>query len=318
MWPGQQPPGGEQNPQQQQPSHGNPYQQPGYQQPNPYAQQPPTVPTHPVGGTAPGSPGGGRRTKVIAVTAAAVVVVAAAVTGAALLGGGSDDRVDPGPTASPSSASPTASDNPRTGADQKPTVAGWQVVANPQAGIAFDVPAGWAPQSPSWVSYVSENDDPDDKPLVAMKAPAVLKEKWCGSDEDKDGQLDYTPLASAGSRANNGARSTAEIARTDSANWVYGLYTQPDHKKVTTGAVTSFTSGSGLTGSVATSRSSGVTKRHKCDSDGKATTFAFKNSAGDFASWSFVGVRGVGDEVPDATVRKILSTVRLYTPPEDS
>lgn len=33
MWPGQQPPGGEQNPQDQ-----NPYQQPGYQQPNPYQQ----------------------------------------------------------------------------------------------------------------------------------------------------------------------------------------------------------------------------------------------------------------------------------------
>jgi len=319
MWPGQQPPGGGQDPQQQ-PTHGNPYQQPGYQQPNPYAGQQPTAWAGPADGTGSGHPRGGRRTKVIAITAAAAVVVTATVTGAVLLSGGSDDRADPGPasSSSSSSSSPTASADPRGGEEQKPTVAGWKVVVNPGAGIAFDVPANWVLQSPSWVSYVSEDDDPADKPLVAMKAPALLKEKWCGSDDDKDGQLDYTSLADAGTRKNNGARSTEEIARSDSTAWVYGSYTQPDHTKVTTGPVTAFTAASGLTGSVATSRSSGVTKRHKCDSDGKATTFAFKNGDGDFASWSFVGAKGVGEEVPDATVRKILDTVRLYTPPKDS
>lgn len=308
MWPGQQSPGDGQQP--QQPAQGNPYQQPGYQQPNPYAAQPPTV-----AAPAPRPPGGGR-TKVIAITTAAVVVVAAAVTGAVVLGGGSDDGADPGPTAT--SASPTSSTDPRSGDAPKPTVAGWQVVVNPDAGIAFDVPANWALQSPGWVSYVAEDDDPEDKPLVAMKAPALLKEKWCTSDDDKDGQVDNTPLASVGTRKNNGARSTEEAARSDAAAWVYGAYAQPDHKKVTTGPVTAFTTASGLVGSVATSRSAGVTKAHKCDSDGKATTFAFRNGEGDFASWSFVGARGVGEEVPDATVRKILGTVRLYTPPEES
>lgn len=308
MWPGQQSPGDGQQP--QQPAHNNPYQQPGYQQPNPYAAQPPTARP-----PAPEPPGGGRA-KVIAITTAAAVVVAAAVTGAVVLGGGSDDGADPGPTTS--SASPTPSANPRTGGAQKPTVAGWKVVVNPDAGIAFDVPANWALQSPGWVSYVAEDNDPEDKPLVAMKAPALLKQKWCTSDDDKDGHTDFTPLASAGTRKNNGAKSAEEAARADATAWVYGAYAQPDHKKVTTGAATSFTTSSGLVGSVATSRSSGVTKRHKCDSDGKATTFAFKNRDGDFASWSFVGVKGVGEEVPDATVRKILGTVRLYTPPEDS
>ncbi|MFI6659867.1 hypothetical protein ACIBL8_30535 [Streptomyces sp. NPDC050523] len=337
MWPGQQQPGGGQEPQQQ-PAQGNPYRQPGYQQPNPYAGQPtshgepqtpygePQTPyggrptpyggQPPTGGGPSGPPGGGRRTKVIAVTAAAAVVAAAAVTGAVLLGGGSDDKVGPDPA--PSSASPTATADPRAAGKQKPTVAGWQVVVNADAGIAFDVPANWVLQSPGWVSYVAENDDPDDKPLVAMKAPALLKEKWCASDDDKDGKVDYTPLASVGTRKNNGARSTAQAARSDSAAWVYGTYTQPDHKKVATGPAAPFTTASGLTGSVATSRSSGVTKRHKCDSDGKATTFAFKNADGDFASWSFVGAKGVGEEVPDSTVRKILGTVRLYTPPGES
>lgn len=298
--------GGGQNPQQ---AGGNPYQQPGYQQPNPYAQQPPPAWDAP---TAPGGPPGGRRrTKAFAIGTAAVVVVAAAVTGAVLLGGATDDKADPDPTPPPSS--PTASENPRAADDQQPTVTGWKVVVNPDLGVAFDVPADWAPQSTSWVSYVSEDDDPEEKPLVAMKAPAVLEEKWCGADEDKDGETDYTPPAGVGTRGNNGSRSTEEIARADSATWVYGAYTQPDRKKVTTGPVTSFTTASGLTGSIATSRSSGVTARNKCDSDGKATTFAFRTSDGDFASWSFFGAEGVGQEVPDATVEKIMRTVRLNT-----
>jgi hypothetical protein len=317
MWPGQQPPGGGQHPQQP-PAGANPYQQPGYQQPNPYAQQQPpawNAPTVPAGSPAPGPPGGGRRTNMIAIAAAAAAVAAAAVTGAVLLGGGTDDEAGPDPArSSPSSspsASPTARDNPRTAEEEKPTVAGWKVVVNPDLGVAFDGPANWARQSTTWVSWVSENDDPEDKPLVAMQAPGVLKEKWCATDADKDGETDYVPLAMAGSRGNNGATSTEEIARADSATWVYGYFTQPDHKKVTTGKVTSFTTASGLTGSVATSQSSGVAKKDKCATDGKATTFAFKDAQGGFASWSFVGVKGVGEEVQDATVRQILKTVRF-------
>jgi len=300
MWSGERSPGDGTDPQQ----HANPYRQPGYQQPNPY-----TVPAPP---PAPdGRDPRGRRTRTFAITAAAAVVVAATVTGAVLLGKGDDDA---GPDPTPTSASPSPSADPRAAGEQKPTVAGWKVVVNPGLGVAFDVPADWAVESPNWVSYVAENDDPEDTPLVAMKAPAVLKKQWCSSDDDKDGRTEDTALASAGSRGNNGAKSTEEIARADSAAWVYGLYTQPDKKKVSTGPVTSFTTASGLTGSVATSQSSGVVRRDKCDSDGKATTFAFTNRAGDFASWSFVGAKGVADEVPQATVEKVLSTVRVFTP----
>lgn len=299
MWPGERPPGGGTDPQQD----ANPYRQPGYQQPNPYTAQPPPAPD-----------GGNRRTRTVALAATAVVVVAALVTGAVLLGGGSDDEAAPDPTRS--SASPSATGNPRTADGQKPTVDGWKVVVNTGLGVAFDVPADWALESRDWVSYVAEDDDPDETPLVAMKGPAVLKARWCTSDDDKDGQSDDTPLASAGSRGNNGARSTEEIARADSAAWVYGMYTQPDKKKVTTTTATSFTTASGLTGSVATSTSSGVEQQDKCDTDGRATTFAFKNAEGDFASWSFFGAAGVEEEVPQATVEEILSTVRVFTPEE--
>ncbi|GGQ20941.1 hypothetical protein ACFFKE_07840 [Streptomyces mutabilis] len=94
------------------------------------------------------------------------------------------------------------------------------------------------------------------------------------------------PLASAGSRGDDSARGTEGIAREDSAAWVYGAFAQPARDKVTTGPVTSFTTTSGIAGSVATSRSSRVEKGSKCDVD---------------------------DEVPDGTVRNILATVR-YVP----
>ncbi|MFI2412756.1 hypothetical protein [Streptomyces sp. NPDC018947] len=312
MWPGEQPPTGGQNPR-----RNNPYQRPGHRhhpshQGGPAPWDAPTVTAGPPAGGGPG----GRRTRVVAIVAAAAVVAVAAVTGAVLLGGGEDDRAAPDPAAPSASASPPPAD-PRD-ADGGPgaTVPGWKAVVNPGLGVAFDVPASWQPQSPDWVTFVTEDDDPDDRPLVAMKAPAVLEERWCTADDDRDGSADHTPLASAGTRGNNGARNTGEIARTDSAQWVYGAFAQPDRQRITTGPVTSFTTASGITGSLATSRSSGVEKRGACDTDGKATTFAFKSADGDLVSWSFVGPTGVGDEVPDATVRDIASTVREFTPSE--
>ncbi|GKQ41722.1 hypothetical protein [Streptomyces sp. A012304] len=312
MWPGEQAPTGGPNP--PYPQHPQNFQHPQPAPPNPY-QQPvapwnaPTVTAAP----APAAGGGGGRTKVVAIVSAAAVVVAAAVTGVVLVGGG-DDGAAPGPAPSSVSASASSSGNPRGGAAQQPTIAGWKVVANPDIGVAFDVPAEWAPRSTDWVSWVAEDDDPTEKPLVAMKAPAVLKEQWCASDDDRDGVDDHTVLAQAGTRGNNGAKNTEEIARADSAAWVYGDYTQPDRDKVTTGPVTPFTTASGLTGSVATSQSSGVEKKGKCDSDGKATTFAFKTPDGDLASWSFFGAKGVRDEVSEATIRKIMGTVRVFEP----
>ncbi len=323
MWPGEQPPADGRNPANQ---PANPYLQPGYQQTpqqHPHAGQPSagqpsgpwTAPTATMG-PSPAGPGGGRRTKVIAIAAAAAVVAASAVTGVVLLRDGDGGTPAPGPTATsaPAPGQPSASADPRGEDTVRPTVAGWKVVVNPDLGVAFDVPAGWEVQSTSWAWWVSEDGDPDEKILVGMKAPAVLKSKWCLSDDDRDGREDSTALAIMGTRANKSARSTEEIARADSANWVYGDYTQPDREKVTTGPVTPFTTTSGLSGSVATSWSAGVEKKHKCDSDGKSTTFAFKTPDGDLASWSFSGAKGVKDEVSDATLREVMATIRLYEP----
>ncbi|MFJ5274383.1 hypothetical protein [Streptomyces sp. NPDC088358] len=346
MWPGEQPPGGEQNPQNQNPQQPNPYQQPGYQQPNPYQQpgyqqpnpygQPqwgagpespgaPTVPGGPGGGN-----GGGNRTKITAIVAASAVVIAAGVTGFLVLGGkDKDDNAggDPSTSSSPKTPAPTSpstggsDDNPRGGDDEKPTVAGWKVVVNPKWGTAFDVPADWNVETPGTFIGFEDKKKGDGSALIGMSAPAFLKEKWCTSDDDKDGRTDDTALAAAGTKGQSGAKNTDDVARNDSAWWVFGGYTdQKDASKklLKIGKPAAYTTASGITGSVATTYSAGVPKKGKCDSDGKATTFAFKNSAGDFVSWTLYSAKGVGEEVPDATVRKILSTVRLHGEPTGS
>ncbi|MGW7272850.1 hypothetical protein ACWGH5_20250 [Streptomyces sp. NPDC054864] len=320
MWPGEQQPGGGQN---QQP---NPYHQPGYQQPAPW--NAPSVP-----GGAPQGPqgngnssgngngnGNGNRSKVIALVAAAAVVVAAGVTGFLVLGGDKDDDAKPDPSRSSTSPGPTTSegtDDRGVGRGPKPTIAGWKTVVNAERGIAFDAPPEWELTSRDWVDAVGEADD-EDSILIAVVSPAVLKKQWCASDPDRDGVKDYTPLAEAGSKGNRGAKSTEEIAKENSSTWVYALYSQPDRKSIKTGAVESYTTKSGIRGSVATSSVSGLEKTAKCRTDGKATTFGFKDSRGKFVSWSFFGAKGVSGEVPDATVKKMLSTVREYGNGSDS
>lgn len=168
MWPGQQqPPGGEQNPQdahqnpyQQQPGTPNPYQQqqqqpaaygeqqPGYgypqQPPAPQAwgQQPPTVPVPQWGGTPPPPPprgGSPFSTRTVAIVAASAVVVAAAATGAFVMT--RDDKAgneaDGKPSSSPSAPASSGAASSGASASASPG-------ANPRGGAdAKPVIPGW-------------------------------------------------------------------------------------------------------------------------------------------------------------------------------
>ncbi|MFF7312242.1 hypothetical protein [Streptomyces sp. NPDC008137] len=327
MWPGQQPPGGEQNPQ-----ANNPYQQPGYQQPNPYQQpgyqQQPAYGQQPQWGApapagAPQPPqggGGGNRTKLVAIIAATAVVVAAGVTGFLVLGGDKDDTADgkdkkPAKAASKeASTEPSASaseDNPRGGAEEKATIPGWKVVVNTRFGTQFDVPADWEIETPGTsVGFEWEKKD-GEMDRTTVTAPAYLKSKWCTSDDDKDGREDDTALATVGTRGEDGAKTTDEAAETRVPWWIFGGYTQPDKKSVKITKPKPYTTKSGIKGSVATAHSENTPQNGKCDSDGKAITFAFKNSAGDFVTWNLYGAKGVKGELSEAIVQKILGTVRL-------
>ncbi|MER5635088.1 hypothetical protein ABT098_32260 [Streptomyces nitrosporeus] len=314
MWPGQQSPSGQPNPQGEYPG-------------SDHAQ--PTRPGRP----APGqhiAPASGMpvtaaeprrrpwdRTTTAFVAGATAVVVACGVTGFLALrgdgdggsGGGGGTDAKPSVTGS---ADPGGAKAPSGGAGSGPLVPGWNTVVNAERGITFDVPASWARQSASWVSYVTEESDPEQKPLVAMMAPAVLKEKWCTSDDDKDGSPEDTALASVGTTGEKGARSAAEAAEDTAKKWVYGAYTQPDSTHLVIGEPESYRTKTGVEGSLVTVTSSGARAKGTCDTDGKAVTFAFKNADGAFVSWTYVGAHGVSDEVADATIREILSTVRLH------
>ncbi|MFF9161105.1 hypothetical protein ACF081_12690 [Streptomyces longwoodensis] len=350
MWPGQQQPGGEQNPQAQHNPQGqdnpyqqpgypqpgyqqpNPYQQPGFQQPNPYAQQPqwgaPTVPLAPQPQPGGGGGGGGNRTKVVAIVAATAVVVAAGVTAFMVLGGKDDDTEAKGggsasptstATAGPSDSASTGSgDNPRNGEAEKPTVAGWKVVVNPKWGTAFDVPADWEVQNPG-TSYGFEWEDKKEQDgygRILMGGTAKYKSKWCTEDDDKDGKTDDTALAVVGTKGAQGAKNTDEIAVNTPAWWVFGGYTQPDKKSLTFDKkATPFTTASGVQGSYAWAQSTKTPQKGTCASDGKAITFGFKNSNGDYVSWNLYTAKGVKDEVSKETIMKILSTVRLHGTP---
>ncbi|MFI6639685.1 hypothetical protein [Streptomyces sp. NPDC050504] len=270
---------------------------PGQQdrQPDPY--QPPE----------PSGRGSGRAATVAVVLASAVVVACAVTAWLLLRDDGSEDSARPGPA-----PAPAVSGNPRA-ADPglKPAVSGWKTVLDAKRGVAYDVPPEWTRRSADWASYVADERDPEEKPLIGFSATAVFKEKWCLSDTDRDGRDEAASLAETGVRREQGARDTEEAARGSSALWVYGAYSQPDRKKVANGPVERYTTPSGLKGTVVTATSSGVPREGRCDTDGKALVFAFEDGTGSIGSWTFVGVRGVEDEVPDATVRQVLSTVRL-------
>ncbi|MEU9980772.1 hypothetical protein [Streptomyces sp. NPDC050856] len=364
MWPGQQPPGGEQNPQDQ-----NPYQQPGYQQPNPYQQpghppqqppyaapqpqpghppqppgqpggygspghpqpgfpqpnpyQQPTAPQYGVPGPPPGAPlppggGGKNRTTLVAIVAATAVVVTAGVTGFLVLkddeerttAGGDGKPSQSASRPDPSTAAPT--DNPRAGSDlATPTVPGWKVVHNPKYGTLFDVPAEWEVASSDSLIFFEDKKKGDGTPLVTMSAPAFLKKKWCTTDSDKDGREETSGLSTVGTKGGQGAKSTAEAAYNEAANWVWAGFSQQDKNLVKIKKSVPYTSASGLSGHVATATALGTRKTGKCDTDGKSIAFTFKNKRGDFASWVMVSNAGVKDEVPEATIQKILRTVRL-------
>ncbi|MDG4864660.1 hypothetical protein P8605_41590 [Streptomyces sp. T-3] len=348
MWPGQQPPGGEQNPQD---PNQNPYQQPGYQQPNPYQQPgyqqqqpgypqpeqhgypqqapqwnaptPPGVPEPPQGG------GDRKRTTVIAIVAATAVVAAAAVTGFLVLGddkGKKDDEADGGKGKKPSAtasksptADPSSDENPRgEDPDLKAVVPGWQVVANPRRGIVYDVPKDWVVADPGVNTNYNDNKDPD-KLLITHSGTAKLKPEWCTYPSDEDNKEISVHLAQTGTKGANGAKNTAEAAENVVGWWIYAPYTQPDKENIQIGKAKPFTTDSGLEGSISWAKSTAVKKNMKtCTTNGKAVSFAFKNADNDYAVWTWYGATGVPDEVDKATIEKILKTVRIYGEPAGS
>ncbi|MFG3281186.1 hypothetical protein [Streptomyces sp. NPDC048111] len=350
MWPGQQPPGGEQNPQD---PNQNPYQQPGYQQPNPYQQptqpyqqpaqpqqqpaqpgyapqgyqtpnpyQQPTVPQYPVG-SPPGAPqppqnNDRKKTTVIAIVAATAVVVAAAVTGFVVLkdDGKGSDQADGKGTKSPSA--PASDSAAPSSPAPNPRGAGTEVKP---------VIAGWKvvvnpakgeafDVPPDWevdspTMSVGWSDKADKNGFGGMTMSAPAYYKSSWCVVQTPGARDQkTPLVTVGTKGANGAKSTDEAAE-QADDWLYFAYTQPDKDHITSEKPVPYTTKSGLQGSVVRAKTTGVKKTDKCTTEGQAVLFGFKTPKGDLAAWSLIANTGVPDAVSDDTIQKILSTIRL-------
>ncbi|MFI1970851.1 hypothetical protein BLA24_07400 [Streptomyces cinnamoneus] len=333
MWPGQQPPGGEQNPQQPNPYQSagqqqpNPYQQPGYpQQPNPYQQpggpQPgafgqPGQPGQPQWQSPAGPPGapqpgnGKKRGTVIALTAALAVVAAAVVTGVVVLkddggddeGGGGKDQpkaatAPPSAPASPAQGSQGPEDNPRAGGEVKPVVDGWKVVVSSKRHNAFDVPPDWTVNPPT-LSTGFEDDK--GKPLVIMTSTAMYKKGDCTPTSSRGG---------AGTKGAQGAKSQESAAEIEAENWVISAFDVKQTGHVETVKAKPFKSDHGLSGQTASATVTGVNKTDKCSTDGKAYTVTYKDTSGDLATWVLYAGTGFSGELPDDTIKKIMSTLR--------
>ena len=262
------------------------------------------------------------RTAVIAIVAAVAVVAAAAVT-AVLVINKDDDKKDaakdgkkPSAAASSSTDAPSqddgssgrdSEDNPRANGPAKPVIPGWKVVTNPKRHDVFDVPAGWYVKSPDTMSSYSK----DGKPIISMTGPAYYKENNCTVKDKKTGFTLSSPLAGAGTKGAQGAKSQAEAAKTEANNWLYAVFDQDetgDYKF--TQLPTKFTNKYGIKGYSAAATVTGVKKSGKCSSDGKTFTVTYTDINGDWATWVLYAAKGVKDEVPDETIKKIMSTLR--------
>jgi hypothetical protein len=297
---------------------------------NPYQDQYATpVTPGPVGPGGPPGPQNDRKKNIVTAAVAGVVVIAALVgTGVFVLKDDTSEKqpvADGKPVPTPAAKKPSApasdpavpapggssSGNPRDGIDVKPTVPGWKTVLNPKYGTVFDVPPEWVVSSTSTMVGFEDEKNPTGKPVVIMSAPASLKEKWCEDDDDHDGKMDSTGLSRVGTKGANGAKNTGEVAEIQAGNWVYAGYDQKRTGKINVVKPKPFTTTSGLTGHISTATATGVKKPNKCDTDGKSTAFGFKNAKGDYAAWVLYSAKGVKDEVPEATIMKILGTLRL-------
>ncbi|MFI1869022.1 hypothetical protein [Streptomyces jumonjinensis] len=334
------------------PQQPNPYTQPGFHQPNPYLQpgyqqpSPYTRPTAEQQAVPPqSSPRAERRkTALVAIVAVVAVVATAVVTGVVVSRDGGDGSGGSGGSGSKGSeagapgtgesggrsgsgrsdsgqsgdAPAAPAENPRGVQDSKPTIAGWKVVTNPRHGTQFDVPASWTVAGAGISTFIEDRKKGGGAPLVTMSAPAHLTPEWCTADADKDGVTETSGLATAGTKGGKGAKDTRSAAAHEASVWVWGAYAQTEPKgTVRTTRAEPYTTASGLRGSMATATAVGVEKDSKCATDGKSVAFTFEDGTGEFRTWVLYAAKGVPDEIPDATIERILSTVRLTSGPAD-
>jgi len=308
----------------------NPYAQPSY---------PPSQAGHPTpqtwGPPQPGRPDGSRppgdhrnRTITIAIVTSVAVIAAAVVTAVYLTRGGDkkNDANSPSPavtipTATPTTPtpSPTATDPAVTGGsgdsprgaptpDLKPVIPGWKVVKRAERNAVFDVPPDW---SVGDEGLTIGFEDKNGNPAVAMGAPAYYKHDWCKNADGSDDR------ATAGTKGANGASSVRNAAEVQATSWAYWAY-QDKGRGTFSKALDSraFHNAHGITGWQAQATAANIPRTSRCSSDGEAYAVAWidptqQDPTKRLVVWVLYRDRGVPDQLSDATIDRIKSSIRL-------
>lgn len=79
-------------------------------------------------------------------------------------------------------------------------------------------------------------------------------------------------------------------------------------------APTKFTTTLGLEGHWGKTTVTGITKKRKCDHNGYAMAFVFKNAKGDLTAWVLYSATNVNGEIPEATAKTAVADAELVEP----
>ncbi|MGZ6801007.1 MAG: Hsp70 family protein, partial [Mycobacteriaceae bacterium] len=205
-------------------------------------------------------------------------------------------------TRAPSSAAPSSSAPPTTTTSavaSLPVVSGWQTVASPDRGAAYDVPAGWKAFSQGTIGgFETKTGD-----RVVGKGYASFASDFC------------TQYSSKGASALTGSKEAdpAAGARDVATRWAKVAFTD-DNTGVTpplqTGAPQVVTTLTGKAGSLV-EVTAPLTKEKDCAAPA-GSVYAFAMPSTDKGTFVLVvyAARGVPDELSAAVVRQIASSVR--------
>lgn len=235
----------------------------------------------------------------IAVAGAAAVVVLLLVAGlvVALISSSSSDSPDAAAvTRATSSAPPTTK---TSAVASPPVISGWQTVASPDRGAAYDVPAGWKVSSQDTIGgFETKTGD-----RVVGKGYASFASDFCTRYSSK------AASALTGSKEADPAAGARDVA----TRWAKVAFTD-DNTGVTpplqTGAPQVVTTLAGKAGSLVEVTAS-LTKEKDCAAPA-ASVYAFAMPSADKGTFVLVvyAAHGVPDELSAAVVRQIVSSVR--------
>ncbi|WP_129837978.1 hypothetical protein [Streptomyces sp. RFCAC02] len=296
---------------------------------------PPVPGLGPAGGGDDGGDGGGREGGIgrvaLGIVTGVAVLSAAVVGGVIVLRDGGGGTPSAGGTPSPGETpgtdgetySPDGPDDPRRGILRipDPVVApDWQVQTSENRHNAFDVPPDdWTiGREGVYVGYEDDRPGAEEAgdPLVAMAAVAIYKEGWC----DEAGGA--SERAMAGSKGGQGATGTAEAAHNEAVNWARAAYDQRELGTLDVSEAEPFESDHGISGHVVRATVTGVPEDpdnpEPCGvTDGKVVAFSYLDLDSNLATWVVVADAGVPDELDDATIDRMLHSLRPYPVEEE-